>query len=95
MWLSYEVFFKTFDKGILEKIFIKELIWGLVSLSNKIRFLATGDITQYLLLTSILVFGGIILFFSQYLQVTLFFFIFSYVVLVIFFTDVFKDEQDE
>lgn len=56
MWLSYEVFFKTLDKGVLEKIFIKETVWGLLAISNKIRFVATGDLTQYILMTFIILF---------------------------------------
>lgn len=83
MWLSYEVFFKNFDKGILEKTFIKEVVWGLVRISNVIRFIATGDITQYLLITFTVTCLLMILFFFQFLESAFLLFIFSFVVIIL------------
>jgi len=95
MWLSYEVFFKTFDKGILEKLFVKEVVWGLVIASNRIKFVATGDITQYLLMTSTVLCLGGVFFFFQIVDLTFFLFILSYVLLVIFFSSGFDQKCEK
>ena len=93
--MSYEVFFKTFDKGVLEKLFIKEVVWGLIIVSNRIKFVAAGDITQYLLMTFIIICLGLFFFFFQFFEFTLFLFIFSYVILVLFLSSGFDEEEKE
>ncbi|HMP27986.1 MAG TPA: hypothetical protein PKD85_00200 [Saprospiraceae bacterium] len=61
LYLSYNVLFKNFDKGLLEKVFVKKVVWFILKLGNKIRFVQTGSLTDYLmLLVSTIIFIGVI-----------------------------------
>jgi len=47
-FVGYNVLFKNFDKGLLENIFVKKIVWGVVFFGNKVRFMQNGVITWYL-----------------------------------------------
>ena len=59
VFVCYDVFFKNFDKGILEYIFVKRVIWFSIGFSNFIKFFQTGELTEYIVyITNVVVFGA-------------------------------------
>ena len=60
--ISFKILFKNFDKGLFEKIFVKQLIWRIVDFGNIVRFKQTGQLTNYLMtITSLFIFFFVLL----------------------------------
>lgn len=50
LYVGYHILFKNFDKGLLEKLFVKNVIWTVVTWGNKVRFMQVGGLTNYIMM---------------------------------------------
>jgi NADH:ubiquinone oxidoreductase subunit 5 (subunit L)/multisubunit Na+/H+ antiporter MnhA subunit len=78
MHISYNILFKNFDKGLFEKIMVKNVIWSILKLGEKVNFIQTGSLIDYFMYITYLVAILIIIIFAINLNLTILLFLFIF-----------------